>query len=407
MRLFPKELEIAPGEGFTNEKDIFGRAAFGQQLTSIVARVDAPLVIVLDAPWGEGKTTFIKMWAGELKKRNIPSIYFDAFANDYQENAFIALSSHIIDELNDSAAPSSTKFKKFSATAFKVAKVLGKAGLQAGVKIMSAGIIETEALKGTATEVVNAIRDETEKSLDDLLKERLESHRSDKEAFAEFRRSLTGLSEIITSDLADNSIDLPDGTFNNAQEDKGGKVVFIIDELDRCKPSFALSILENIKHLFSVNSIHFVLVTNLSQLHSAIKFAYGDIDARSYLEKFYHLRMQLPAGDIARQDLRVITFCKFLGLQNEVAELLYTYDKINHLSLRTIERITTYFQIIQISVKQNQFNLYLFSITLCILKVMHPDEYNLARESRLRFSEFTKCMGLDQWKERHSPEAPS
>jgi predicted KAP-like P-loop ATPase len=111
MRLFPKELEIAPGEGFTTEKDIFGRAGFGQQLTSIVSRVDAPLVILLDAPWGEGKTTFIKMWAGELKKRNIPSIYFDAFATDYQDNAFIALSSHIIDEL-DVAAPSSAKSKK-------------------------------------------------------------------------------------------------------------------------------------------------------------------------------------------------------------------------------------------------------------------------------------------------------
>jgi predicted KAP-like P-loop ATPase len=154
MRLFPKELEIAPGEGFITEKDIFGRAGFGQQLTSIVSRVDAPLVILLDAPWGEGKTTFIKMWAGELKKQNIPSIYFDAFANDYQDNAFIALSSHIIDEL-DVAAPLSAKSKKFRTTAFKVAKVLGKAGLQAGVKIMSAGIIETETLKGTATEVVN------------------------------------------------------------------------------------------------------------------------------------------------------------------------------------------------------------------------------------------------------------
>jgi hypothetical protein len=126
MRLFPKELEIAPGEGFTAENDIFGRAAFGQQLTSIVSRVDAPLVLVLDAPLGEWKTTFMRMLAGELNKQNIPSIYFDAFANDYQDNAFIALSSHIIDEL-DVAAPSSAKSKKFRSTAFKVAKVLGKA----------------------------------------------------------------------------------------------------------------------------------------------------------------------------------------------------------------------------------------------------------------------------------------
>jgi predicted KAP-like P-loop ATPase len=291
MRLFPKELEITPGEGFTNEKDIFGRAAFGQQLTSLVSRVDAPLVIVIDAPWGEGKTTFVKMWSGELNKRNIPSIYFDAFANDYQNDAFIALSSHIIDVL-EAAAPSSSKSKKFRTAAFKVAKVLGKAGLQAGIKVMSAGLIETEVLKGTATEVVNAIRDETEKSLDEILKDRLESHRSDKEAFTEFRSSLSELCEVFynNTDSHERKLELRDK-----------KLVFIIDELDRCKPSFALSILEHIKHFFSVDGVYFVLVTSLTQLNSSVRFAYGEIDSRSYLEKFFHIRMQFPTSDTARQ----------------------------------------------------------------------------------------------------------
>jgi predicted KAP-like P-loop ATPase len=312
MRLFPKELEIAPGEGFTAENDIFGRAAFGQQLTSIVSRVDAPLVLVLDAPWGERKTTFMRMWAGELNKQNIPSIYFDAFANDYQDNAFIALSSHIIDEL-DVAAPSSAKSKKFRSTAFKVAKVLGKAGLQAGVKFMSAGLIEAEALKGTASEIVGAIRDEAEKSLDEILKDRLESHRSDKEAFAEFRKSLSELCEVLQIAPAKEAVTIDSDNQKNEQELQQRKMVLIIDELDRCRPSFALSILEHIKHFFSVDGVYFILVTSLNQLHSSVKFAYGDIDARSYLEKFYHIRVQFPTYDIARPDLRIITFSRFIG----------------------------------------------------------------------------------------------
>jgi hypothetical protein len=211
----------------------------------------------------------------------------------------------------------------------------------------------------------------------------------------------------MNNDAVTTTVKSSENLNENQKGEKQTSMVFIIDELDRCKPSFSLSILENIKHFFSVENICFVLVTNLTQLHSAVKFAYGDIDARNYLEKFYHIRMQFPTGDITRQDLRIITFCKFLGCSEEVSELLYTYDTINHLSLRTVERIMIYFKIIQISIKQNQFNLYLFSITLCILKVMHPHEYNLARESRLRFPEFSKCMGLAHWKERHSPETLS
>ena len=45
------------------------------------------MVIAVDADWGAGKTVFLKMWAGELRKAGIPVVYFDAFANDYVDDA--------------------------------------------------------------------------------------------------------------------------------------------------------------------------------------------------------------------------------------------------------------------------------------------------------------------------------
>src|SRR5437899_2382392 len=91
MRLFPPELEIGPEEGFTRERDIFERRPFGEKLTRIVQTLEDPLVLLLDGQWGTGKTTFIKMWRGELTKLKVPSIYFDAFANDYHEDAFLTI----------------------------------------------------------------------------------------------------------------------------------------------------------------------------------------------------------------------------------------------------------------------------------------------------------------------------
>jgi hypothetical protein len=96
MRIFPTPIEIGPEEGFAPDKDIFQRASLGSGLTNLVSISEDPLVVMLDAPWGQGKTTFVKMWAGELRKKNIPVIYFDAFANDHVDNAFLAIAAEVI-----------------------------------------------------------------------------------------------------------------------------------------------------------------------------------------------------------------------------------------------------------------------------------------------------------------------
>jgi type IV secretory pathway VirB4 component len=78
VRLFPPPVQIGEQEGFSPEKDIFGRADHGRRLTNLITAVSDPLVIAIDGQWGSGKTTFLKMWAGELRKSGFPVIYFDA-----------------------------------------------------------------------------------------------------------------------------------------------------------------------------------------------------------------------------------------------------------------------------------------------------------------------------------------
>jgi tRNA A37 threonylcarbamoyladenosine biosynthesis protein TsaE len=74
MKLTVPALLIKDGEGFTREKDIFNRKPFAEELTKLVTNTDDELVIALDAKWGEGKTTFVKMWQGLLEESGIHSI---------------------------------------------------------------------------------------------------------------------------------------------------------------------------------------------------------------------------------------------------------------------------------------------------------------------------------------------
>lgn len=96
MRISLPPVEAGEEEGFTQSKDIFGLKYLGDGMTNLIANVDDPLVIAFDGQWGAGKTTFLKMWAGELRKQGYPTIYFDAFENDYVEDAFAALVREVI-----------------------------------------------------------------------------------------------------------------------------------------------------------------------------------------------------------------------------------------------------------------------------------------------------------------------
>jgi ABC-type transport system involved in cytochrome c biogenesis ATPase subunit len=81
MRIVTPPLNIQNDEGFT--RDILDRKAFADGMLNLVSRSSDELVISLDGKWGEGKTTFVRMWQGLLSENNIPNIYIDAFANDY------------------------------------------------------------------------------------------------------------------------------------------------------------------------------------------------------------------------------------------------------------------------------------------------------------------------------------
>jgi hypothetical protein len=395
-------MDIDPAEGFTPQRDIFGRADFGARLTRIVPALENPSVLLLDAPWGTGKTTFVKMWQGQLAQAKIPSIYFDAFANDYQEDAFLAVASQIIAQAENVKPRKGEAIKTFKKEALRTAKILGRASLRFAVRAATAGVIESEDLKKAAAEVAKDFGDEATKAIDDLLKERLESHDSDRKIFDSFKEALGELALELSSPHKSESNDL-DREFSEAE--RLPPLVFIIDELDRCRPSFALEILEKVKHLFSVNGVVFVLVSSLKQLETAVCFAYGDIDAHTYLEKFYQLRILFPVGRQGRPDMATATYLRYLGCNENIADVIDEASSIYPLSLRTIERIVAYSKLIQISVGQKGLFVPQIIAILCMLKVLKPDVYDRARKSQLSFEQLDEVFHFSAWRNsRNSQE---
>lgn len=83
--------------------------------------------------------------------------------------------------------------------------------------------------------------------------------------------------------------------------ERGNRLVIFIDELDRCKPSYAVQLLERIKHYFSNDRITFVFSVNVEELQHTVKRFYGDgFDASRYLDRFFDYRMALPPANMTR-----------------------------------------------------------------------------------------------------------
>ena len=228
-------------------KDQFGRKPLGLRLLSLFSSTDESLVIALDEPWGTGKTVFAKQLVGEVTVNSKSEgymgpgevIYFDAFANDFIGDPFTAL----VGEL-------SLKFKEA-----KLAEKGALIALGATKGLLEAGLSKVPGAK--------EIKKQVEEQLEAGFKENLENYKKAKKAVSDFRGELEKLTQ-------------------------GGPILVIIDELDRCKPTFALEMLEKIKHFFNVPGLHFLLVANMEQLYASVKMAYGldDTTARIYLEKF-------------------------------------------------------------------------------------------------------------------------
>ncbi len=341
--------------------DILQRKMVGKALTDLLERIDDPLVVALDGQWGTGKTYFLKRWIGAHTVENgstATTVYFDAFAHDYLGDPLPALVSALAERF-----PSGNEgnVQKVKAAAFKLAKPLTRVGLA----IATFGA--TEALGDLGDAVAEAVSGETAAGFEKFWEK--ESGR--RAAMDEFKSAL----ETLTAPSTEN------GT--------GSSLVFVIDELDRCRPDYALEVLEVIKHFFSVPHVHFVLGVNLHALENSVKVSYGkNIDAQAYLKKFIQITLELPAdlGDIHTKNPVNLVYLAHLieemGVPEHISEPLKVQVKMvarfNDISIRDIGKIVSSISLASNEVlnKSNFLKGWIaVMVDLVIAKNVRPDLY--------------------------------
>lgn len=241
--------------------------------------------IFIDAPWGMGKSFFSKAlkekiekeneYRGEVGRKEIKFININAWETDYFSDPM----KSIIGELNTHKLLNSETQRVIEKIMENIFKAGGKFLLNFFLKKFQISADDWEDLKS----ILNGVSTSE-----------LKDYKNYKELVDKFKECLS-----LEKDLK----------------------VIVIDELDRCKPIYAIELLETIKHFFGVKNIIFVFLVNKKQLQSIVSTSYlQDDECSEYFEKFFDIQFNLP--ELEYEDFIQIEYDKYnqpqtYGVNNE------------------------------------------------------------------------------------------
>lgn len=350
-------LEIPKDNPF--QYDALDRKASVESLTSLINELQGPFVLSIDSPWGTGKTTFIQMWKTYLETQSFVCLYFNSWEADFSTDPLVAFLGEI-DNFANITDSGNDEFKNAFDTTKRIATILAKRALPVAGKIATAGLLDIDAFyeKSVAGLVSNVIADA------------VDAYTAERELISCFHKSLS------------EAID------KLATEGKKDQIIIFVDEIDRCRPTFAIELLERIKHLFNVSNVIFIISVDKQQLNVSLGAIYGKgINTNEYLRRFIDLEYSLPKANTE-------AFTNYLyggfnldnffqernhqNLRNEQTDLVKVFNLLSsllELSLRAREQCFTRIRVAMMTTPPDKYFHPMLLSALVILKAAAPEVY--------------------------------
>jgi len=399
--------------------DLFGRrleAEFlSQYLESIWQRPNPRedskgFVLAVDADYGMGKTFFLTRFAEQMA-HNHPVAYIDAWKDDLQDEPLIAIITTLqaaideaLEKVDDENKDEIIAARKDTWNKLKrVSGIIGK-----GVLKKAAGMIITASAAEAVSNIIEGEDEEIQKAIEEEIKsigkdsvdgmvslskavttggkldEKIKDFKEGQEAIKKLKDSL----ELLAKSFRKNDIHPP--------------IVIIIDELDRCRPTYAIKLLEEVKHLFDVKGLVFVLGVNNNQISKAVKKLYGsDFAAESYLSRFFSRKYTLATPQpeklidelISEYSIPLDRFTthKLVGnvnSNNVQKELIYAFIKYFDVSPRDFFKV---FRILQTTIAVTEGNQIFLPVIMRLIIKEIKGEYDFQKLST-KFDENVKFM---------------
>ena len=380
------------------------RRDYGKFLSSYVRSQNTSMVLNLNGSWGTGKTYFLKQLYTEfLKSHSLPTIYIDAWSSDFSKDPLLVIISEFLEQLEalfisekDSSSFDKIRTKnEIFKNLWRLTKKTYNGALDIGAVYTasklddydSTGLLKLiEHIKVEDSTHIGSVSEPVlGKSLTDNYKKQLN-------AIKDTRALLSRYSEYI-------------------RDNNKGNIIVLVDELDRCRPTYAIEMLEVIKHFFDIDNFIFIIATDTEQLSHSIKSVYGNsFDGNEYLSRFFNRRAELPKVSESsfvqyliekNQAKKLIESANLIDKYitksnaNTVTAVFFECSVIYSLSLRRLEQIFHKFMSI-ISFEMDNENRYFDShILIQLLCEYEHNEYHDVYSSRKKYGMATKKVSKD------------
>ena len=363
-------------------RDEFKRKNIATKVIKLLRSTIQISPLVVDGSWGLGKTEFCQKLISLMAEEDTHHlIYIDAFKADHADEPLLTVLAKVLEALPDEDEKRGLIQKAIPALRY---------GLKVGGKALVSHLLRQDTDKvteGFEDEVKQVANKAIDTSVESLLKDHVEADKNLK-ALQEALKSIAGQKPI----------------------------VLFIDELDRCRPDFAVLMLETIKHTFDVDGVQFVLVTNTNQLKASINHCYGkSIDAQRYLDKFLKFTFTLPnttnenhheaiLASVSHYKNSVMksSIINAFGLdKNAYFSLVKQVITTNNLSLREVETLVRHIEIYQTVAdgeplgNDTQFLYKLMRLLGVLLVSLRPDLANAVLLNRLDAKQLGEFIGVD------------
>ena len=343
------------------QDDLFNRKPYAKFLERLILNSGSyhrdddvqAYTIAIDSPWGTGKSVFLEKFENMMEadyQDKIRIVHYNAWKKDFWNNAFEPFANAIFSSdwfctARERQTGAKTAEKLLSAGRnFAIAYLKGKLEKDFDVELAAKGLSDLAEAAGKAiSKYPNAISKE----------------------YAEFTENLDLMQQAMAEVLNQT---LP-----------GGKLVIIIDELDRCRPTFAIETLEIVKHIMDVKDVVYIFSLDVRQLGSAIRQVYGTgTDATGYLMRFFSYYSRMPEADTMKM-LKEIA--GYIDKAEEIERLTCEMQAICRalsLTARDLETIGKVYRLmLKVFLSEYQCNkAYLLYWTLLCVKYKWPLEYN-------------------------------
>ncbi len=336
------------------EPDYLNRKALAVEWTEALlsTKLGQHLAISVSGDWGTGKTYIAKNWHKYLEENGYFTCYIDAHKKDYAKDPLLVFVEELNTNINQYYKTNMSWWWKIRSKIPILKNKVPKFLINSNVLI---GGVELSV-------VVSAFRSLTmllQKLLSSKLKDNIKYIALYEKYINDFKEALTKFTYLF---------DKP--------------VVIFIDELDRSNPKFVIKLIEQLKHIFEIPNLAFILTVNKKELSNTIKGIYGsEMDGYAYYKKFTtHDYTLYPIEQIDEILIKVFienTINKYnaYNLSSDPIGIASVISQRLNLSLRDIEQVLDHLYYIKEKVTQEYHKEYL--IICFFYRAVYIKDYNM------------------------------